>query len=937
MTNTLDPAVLEEIAREARQCFLEEDAPEYLEVLRHGLEQVEQGAAPDYKALMRAAHSVKGGAGIAQMPSLSTLAHSIEDLLEAWNGGKIQDVDSASILMQQGIEELAYMLDSARSSEMVTANPDLLAALEEFRVSLQEHQTLSGQGNAAQELSPARIGLVLSTLQSDLESCILRFEELLAVSHDPMEIRDGMAVLTDEGILLGEAFGQPWLVELLEPIVELTHETHNEIDFPALAHSLVQKLRQKRDRVVQELESQQAQRVKAAQAEAQTQAEAKTELDAPTDTQERLQYLRLPVERVERMGSRVGELITAHERLTIQQQQLRQASINLRRLVEQVKPVRDAVQTLYDRVSTEESQDSPRSPRSRRSMSLSLAANPDAVPRTDGLNGTGDDSAESGEFDALELDRYTALHSSLQTFEELITQVQETRFDIDLVSREFAQNLSGLRGDLDRLYDDITSSRLVPFKDFAQRFVPQLNRINQRVGKKSTLQISGEDVPIDKVLLEQLQTPLTHILNNALDHGIERPAERLELDKPETATVKIDAHIEGSEVAISLKDDGRGIELLKIYQKAIERGLCPAHIPISQLSREQILNFIWQPGFSTAEQVSDISGRGVGMDIVRTQISHLRGTVDVDTQPGQGTTFTIRLPLSLSLLSLLLCRVGLRTLAIPTDTILDIMPYDDAVGLANLPGLGMGEAERSITWRGRVLPLYPLAQMLPYSDQSAESGAPHVVLVFKRSGQPIAVTVDQIVDERQLILRPFDQTVPIPSYIAGCTILGTGEVVPVIMPRFLKPVSSKHPTAQSTTLSQATRTILIAEDSTGARRSLERILTHAGFTTIPCRDGQEALLKLEQYSHDINAIVTDLEMPNVNGFELLSKVRLHSVCHSLPVVVLTSRTGDRHRQKALSLGANDYLGKPVTPVELLGCLDRLAPVETARSPLMPVL
>ena len=925
MSNTLDPAVLEAIAREAQQCFLEEDAPEYLAVLRQGLEQIELGTTPDYKALMRAAHSVKGGAGIAQMPSLSALAHSIEDLLEAWNAGQIQDIDSASILMQQGIEELAYMLESARSSqsEFIEANPNLLAALAEFHTSLQQNHAQSTTRDDPPELSSARVQLVLSTLKSDLESCLVRFEELIAVSKDPMEIRDGMAVLTDEGILLGEAFGQPWLVDLLEPIVELTHETHNEIDFPALAQSLVQKLRQKRDHVVAQLESQQADRERVAQEEAQVRNAIEQDTSVQIESQERLQYLRLPVERIERMGSRVGELITAHERLTIQQQQLRQASLNLRRLVEQVKPVRDAVQTLYDRVSTEESQTNTRSVRV-------------GSPNQAAINEEGEvlETDENTEFDALELDRYTALHSSLQTFEELITQVQETRFDIDLVSREFAQNLSGLRGDLDRLYDDITTSRLVPFKDFAQRFVPQLNRINQRVGKQSTLQIGGEDVPIDKVLLEQLQTPITHILNNALDHGIELPGERVALDKPAMATIQIEAQIEGSEVAISLKDDGRGIDLQQIYQKAIERGLCPAHVPISQLAREQILNFIWQPGFSTAEQVSDISGRGVGMDIVRTQVAQLRGTVEVDTQPGQGTMFTIRLPLSLSLLSLLLCRVGLRTIAIPTDTILDIMPYDDAVGLTNIPGFGNSETERSITWRGRVLPLYPLSQMLPYSNQSAESRSPRVVLVFKRSGAPIAVTIDEIVDERQLILRPFDRTVPVPPYVAGCTILGTGEVVPVVMPRFLIPSAQNHRAIQGTTLSQATRTILIAEDSTGARRSLERILTHAGFTTIPCRDGQEALLKLDQHSREINAIVTDLEMPNVNGFELLSKVRSHSLCHSLPVVVLTSRTGDRHRQKALSLGANDYLGKPVTPVELLGCLDRLTPIEDARSPLM---
>ncbi|MGD1902907.1 MAG: response regulator [Geitlerinemataceae cyanobacterium] len=919
MSHLLDPSVLAEIAREAQQCFLEEDAPEYLSMLRQGLRRIERGETPDYKTLMRAAHSIKGGAGIAQMPKLSGLAHSIEDLLEAWNAERIEDTESASILMQQGIEELAYMLEAARTGDTdVEASPDLIAALDGFNVLLQD----GGNADAADdpEMSSARIGLALSALTSDLEGCLTRFEELLANGSDAEEIRGGMAVLVDEGILLGEAFGQPWLVELLEPIAELTEGPHDEIDFPSLGQSLIEKLREERDRHVAKLENRQAETETALNPPDGDGASAVAA--PPVETQERLQYLRLPVERVERMGSRVGELITAHERLTIQQQQLRQASQNLRRLVDRVKPVRDAIQTLYDRVSTDD-------------VAAPVRPSVSSLPNSPDTPDASEVDIEAGEFDALELDRYTALHSSLQTFEELITQVQETRFDIDLVGREFAQNLSGLRGDLDRLYDDITSSRLVPFEDFAQRFIPQLNRINQRVGKKSKLEISGEDVPIDKVLLEQLQTPITHILNNALDHGIERPGERIALDKPETATVRIDAQIEGSEVAISLEDDGRGIDLQQIYNKAVERGLCPQHVSIAQLAREQILDFIWQPGFSTAAQVSQISGRGVGMDIVRTQVSQLGGTVEVDTHPGQGTQFTIRLPLSLSLLALLLCRVGQRTVAIPTDTILDILPYDDAVGVTGLPGQ-TSATERSMTWRGRVLSLYPLASMLPYADGSAESEVSRVVLVFKRAGQPIAVTVDAIVDERELILRPFDRTVRVPPYIAGCSILGTGEVVPVLMPRFLKPDLAKRQPQQlpATSLAQTSRTVLIAEDSTGARRSLERILAHAGFTTIACRDGQEALLKLEQYRSEIDAIVTDLEMPNVNGFELLAKVRAHSVWHSLPVVVLTSRTGDRHRQKALSLGANDYLGKPVTPPELLGCLDRLAPSAVIRSTLV---
>ncbi|MBE9042257.1 response regulator, partial [Oscillatoriales cyanobacterium LEGE 11467] len=600
------------------------------------------------------------------------------------------------------------------------------------------------------------------------------------------------------------------------------------------------------------------------------------------------------------MGSAIGELITSHERLTLQQQQLKQASGNLRRLVEQVKPVRDRVQSFYDRMSTTSS-----------------------GTQTNG-------SSETSEFDALEMDRYTALHSSLQTFEELITQVQETRVDIDLVSRELGQDLGQVRLDLSQLYSDVTISRLVPFKTFAQRFLPQLRRNAQHCGKKAELKVSGENVLVDKVLLEQLQTPLTHVLNNALDHGIEKPAERRVLEKSETAQIFLGAKTEGSEVAITFADDGRGIDLTQIYQMAVEQGLCPPDVPMSQLPRERILNFIFQPGFSTAAAVSDISGRGVGMDIVRTQVRQLRGSIDVETLPGRGTTFTIRLPLSMSLLSLLLCQASGRLLAIPADTVLDVIPYDDVSNIGPhqwpLDGALNEIDESSISWRGQVLPLLPLMAMLPYDRLPAVSSTSKVVLVLKGASTPIAATVDAIVDERQLILKSFDDTIPIPSYIGGCTILGTGEVVPVILPRFLKPIEGRPMVTTPVPMTvHGSRMILVVEDSTGARRSLERILTHAGFAVIPCRNGQEALKKLEQRQGLVDLVISDVEMPVLNGFDLLGRIRTHSTWYTIPVVMLTSRTGDRHRQKAMSLGANAYLGKPVTPTELLSGIESLLP------------
>ena len=624
---------------------------------------------------------------------------------------------------------------------------------------------------------------------------------------------------------------------------------------------------------------------------------------------------------MELMGSLVGELIVSHERLTLQQRQLRQASQTLRRIVQQVKPVRDDVQTLYDRLSTLDHPSHPQAP-----------------------------SEETGEFDLLELDRYTALHSSLQTFEELIAQVQETRLDIDIVSRELAQDLGQVRRDLDHLYDEVTTSRLVPFKVFAERFIPQLERLNRRCQKASRLEISGENVLVDRILLEQLQTPLTHVLNNALDHGIEAPEDRRLLGKPDLAQIHLGARTEGSEVVITIADDGRGINLESIYRKAVEQGVLEAGVSMNQLPRETLLNLIFEPSFSTADAVSDISGRGVGMDVVRTQVRQLRGTVEVDTIPSKGTTFTVRLPLSLNLLSVLLCQIGQQLVAIPSDTVLDLLPYDDAVGVGQLlvtsdpltpgwvsPNTGERPGERleqSMTWRGQVLSLFPLWELLPYSSGGTMSHRPRVVLVLRGAMEPLAVVIDRIVDERPLILKPFDDTVAIPPYLAGCAILGTGEAVPTILPRFLKGrLTTQDRVAASPQVGRSpgrdVPTILIAEDSTGARRSLERILSSAGFAVVPCRDGQEAWKKLEQRQGQVDMLVTDIEMPILNGFDLLARIRAHGSWYGLPTIVLTSRTGDRHRQKAESLGANSYLGKPVAPAELLATIEDIL---TAWSP-----
>jgi chemotaxis protein histidine kinase CheA/ActR/RegA family two-component response regulator len=895
MSFELNPAILESITQEARQCFLEEDAPGYLDVLQIGIKQIAQNKPPNYKALMRAAHSIKGGAGVAQMSELSGLAHQLEDLLEAGQQHRIADRQLAATLLQQGLEELAYLLGVARDTgEIVAPEANLMAAIAQLNAQCRTAQRpLEPE---LKSLSPARIQLVRTALESDLEACLQRIEKLLVQPVEDAEKTQALHLLAEEGTLLGEAYQLPWLIATVAKITDLLETPPPNASIDEIAKLSIGELRHRRKQYLQQVQSANA-------TDATPRSPGKLTAPQPlANTQ-----LRIPLQRLDEMGSSVSELLIAHERLIVQQQLLKQASQSLRRVVEQVKPARDRVQSLYDRSST--------------------------------LNSAG---SIEGEFDPIELDRYTALHSSLQTFEELITQVQEARVDLDLIGREFGRDLTQIRQNLAYLYEEITTSRLVPFKLFAQRFVPQLRHNAKRSGKKVELKVSGENVLVDKVLLEQLQTPLTQILNNAIAHGIETPAERSLLDKPETAQLFLGAKTEAGEVAITFADDGRGIDLKQVYQKALDRGLCPPHVAMNQLPRQSLLNLIFQPGFSTAEQVSDLSGRGVGMDIVRQKIQQLRGSIDVETMPGQGTTFTIRLPLSMSLLSLLLCRVAEQTIAIPADTVLDVIPLLDAADLGNwgakaseavipepyhrsVEGSGRNGADTAIPWRGQMLPLSPLLSMLPYPERAIGTSQPRVVLVLKGNSGPIAVTVDRIADERQLILKSFDDTVVVPPYVAGCTVLGTGEAVPVILPRFLKSVEPLVSLPVSRSHTSASRTILVAEDSTGARRSLERILAHAGYRVVACRDGQKAIEQLQVHAGAIDLVISDVEMPVLNGFELLGKIRSHPVWYTLPVVMLTSRMGDRHHQKAISLGANAYLGKPVTPTELLAGIENLLP------------
>ena len=988
MSSQLDPAILAAITAEARQCFLDEDAPEYIEMLSSG---IADRAQPDFNALLRAAHSLKGGAGLASLSSLQQLAHKLEDVLVGLQQNKVDEIELAWALVENSIDEIGFVVSQAHNVDEAIANPDLIVALESLmgESTPSETEVSSGEDNndfirstlteeleesfaVIEELEldtePELIKPLLSSfadecmfvsetlslpwlgeavapideaLASDFIEALLIAKDIVnqlrtkiaeylnnldastaefsqpeanqdlvvnalevdleelcqAIADLPMDtseevIQQAAAGFANECLFMSETLSLPWLAEAVAPIEELLNEC-DSFEVLLTIQQLAGEIRQQRDTYLEnelgasvELEEGlfalgKDEDTASLSIASQTISPEKTiKKVAETQKPAANTQVKISLERLEGMTNNIEELILSQSRISRQHRVLNQANRRLHRLTRQFEPIREQIQNLYNQ------------------LAITSAQSSNSTDKYD------------QDFDSLEMDRYSDLHTSLQSFQELMLQIQETRTDIDFIDRQLSENLSDSNKNLDTLYSKVTDSRLVPFDTLAKRFIPQIRGLSQRFDKAVELKIEGKNTLIDQILLEQLQTPLTHLLNNAFDHGIESKYDRLAAQKPEQATIFLSAKLQNNQLVITIQDDGGGINPQKVFQRAKERGICSAEQTIEDFNPDEIVNWIFEPDFSTAAEVSDISGRGMGLDIVLSLIRQLRGQLSVTTDVGIGSTFRIDLPLNLSLQSLMLIQLQNRLIAIPHTSILEILPERE---------LDFTDAQKNyINWHNKTIPVAPVSDLFPCPRKPLQVTQVQVCIVLQTAVQPLAILVDAIAGEDKLIIKPFDETVPVPTYIVGCTILGTGEVIPVILPQAIvkQTPSSVGETKTTVTVPQTIPTVLIAEDSVATRRMLEKVLVAAGYQVIVCRDGQEALERLEQ-GGQIDLILSDVEMPRLNGFELLEKARAQPAFKNTPIVMATSRTGDRHRQKAESLGATDYLGKPVQPQQLI--------------------
>ncbi|WP_107669219.1 response regulator [Cyanothece sp. BG0011] len=870
----LDDITLAEMTKEARQCFLDEDAPEYIFILKTEIEKGYEKA--DFTELLRAAHSLKGGAGIAQLSSIMELSHGFEDVLEILQKQSHSQKKEGWKLLEWAVKEISLLLHEAQGQKDIFADGNLLKALADFST-LATHQNLRAISHQDAQENPS-LQLVI---QKELERCFSTIEPLSS-DHLPKNIETILFDFYQECLLLGETLELPWLVEKIEPLKDLFHEVPSAY-LLEIIQPLIIELRKKSKTCLSSSEV----KFKSSLNQQENKININNFFPNSQEDFSSSSNLRIPLERLEVITNEVEELLVTRERLRLRQQQLSQVTRKIRDISRQLNPIQEQVQNFYNQLAI--------------------------APLSNDIN-------ES--FDNLELDHYTEIHSSLQTFQELMLQFQENYADLNFINQDISDNLDVFDSNIDALYSNVTQCRLVPFKTIANRFFPQIESLNNRYEKLVDLLVKGENVLMDKILLEQLQTPLSHLINNALSHGIESPSERLSNGKSERAKIELSASIDHHQLQIIVKDDGQGIDLYKVYQKAKQKGLVSSKLTFDKLSQDSILEWIFHPNFSTVETTSELSGRGVGLDIVRNKIQKLRGTINVNSEMNKGTTFILNIPLNLNFMSLFLIKWQHNLFALPTSSVLETIPLSELVW--NHPDFSQ------IIWRDQSIPVLHLSELLSHQNRCDLSVKSQVGLILEGVSSPFLVMVDSLISEEQLLVKSFDETVIVPNYLLGCTILGSGEIVPVILPQTLAIFSEtkSNLSAKKQRLQSFNKgTILIAEDSVATRRLLEKILDKVGFNVILCRDGQEALEKLELHQRGIDLIISDIEMPRLNGFELLKTIRSHSDFAHIPVIMVTSRTGQHHRQEGTTLGANAYLGKPILAKSLLKTIESFLTVE----------
>jgi chemotaxis family two-component system sensor histidine kinase/response regulator PixL len=985
--------------------FLDE-AQEYLETLESQLLGIAQGIdSARINETLRAAHSVKGGAALMGLETLSVLAHRLEDALKVLKIQR-QTVELDATLESQLLAAVDRMGQVMRHHRQQLSNADpTLSAIDPGWLQENVYPIFDGlrerlgeptEEDAHSLLTPEEDQAILPLIfQGEVEGCLERLAGVLEEASPCL--REEVQIMAQELAGLGEmlqlspftqlcqAIGtqmQTITEEQLIPTAQAALDTWRQVQALVLAGELdaiPTSFTGSPDAPLPPLSAEQIHQAAVAwQSDAESPLEvdsaaldvAATDFQLPDFTQIGQQSLtdtsdfdddfyfeteqpaatddslgalfgveepspagtaspaetkaeaggtvRVPVQQINQLSDLFGELIIERNRLDVEVRRLRSLLTTMQTRMRTLDSVNSDLRSAYDRVATQ-----------RHSHRLSgttseAAMNPPATPG----------------FDVLELDRYGDVHVPFREIIETIVQLQEVGDDIDLSLDSTEQTTRGLRKTSRQLQKYLTQLRMRPLADIFNRFPRALREMSLQYDKPVELQVKGESTLVDRHVLEALQDPLMHILRNCFDHGIEEANTRQQRGKPATGTITLSARQQNSRTVITIQDDGGGIPLEQIRERAIAMGLDSTLVAAA--SQQDLLSLIFEPGFSTAREVTSLSGRGVGMDVVRSKLKEIRGEIQVDTEAGRGTTFTLSIPYTLSVTRVLIVESrGLR-MAFPIDAV------EEMFSLAAEHVLSTAGKD-SFEWHGELVQLVRLADWLhfhcPVSLESPDImpaiAAPTVLLV-PYNQRLVGIQVERCWGEQEVALRRVVGNLPMPVGFNSCTILGDGQVVPLVaVPELLYWIASCEANGESPAVdpilptylpvgsdpdsaAPASRkpTVLLVDDSINVRRFIALTLEKAGYQVAQAKDGQDALDKLTA-GLAVEAIICDVEMPRLDGYGFLSQLKAQAQHQHVPVAMLTSRSSPKHRQMAMKLGAAAYFTKPYNEQTLLQTLEDL--------------
>jgi two-component system, chemotaxis family, sensor histidine kinase and response regulator PixL len=956
--------------QQIRLNFLDE-AEEYFNLMESNLLGLADTAIDAQKVdlVLRAAHSIKGGAAMMSFNTLSQVAHRLEDffkILRVRYAGETVSVEVETLLLQS-LDYLRHLASSNRQElstvDLLVKNqqPEILrdrlkAIFEQLRSHLGDLEV--GDENALlsqnEDFDPAvlifeeGVDEVLERFESQLSALSLSelAEELSATAQELIGFgnmanldpfvqlcesiqQQAVSISPPEIISLAEQALKTWRrsyalvlrgsIEKLPSYLEVATQNFDNIinlenqeffqefledaalkeDFEALALNTL------------ELNGLQSAFDLGGTEETPTTTQAETaksttspvppvSIESPSALQVE-KMVRVPVSQLKQFNTLFEQLVLNRNSIGLRLEQLQNVVALMSQRMLQMGHSNTQLKQWYDRASIEGL----------------LSEKEQLVSATVNLG-----TKQQDRFDSLEMDRYSDIHLICQEQIETIVQLQEVATDISLGVQEVNQSVRDLYYTTRSMQGNVTRTQMLPFTEAVKRFPRVIRDLNLQFNKKVDLKILGETTLLDRSVIEALSDPLMHLLRNSFDHGIEDSQTRIAAGKPELGTITIQANNLGTYSIITLTDDGGGISLDKIRDRLRQMGLTQAEI--AQLSETELLNFIFEPGFSTAEKVTELSGRGVGMDVVRTNLEEIRGDVRINTEPGKGTTFILRIPFTLSILRVAIVEQGEFIFAIPADSMKELIAVEPELMLSSVK-------ERHITWNQTEIPLIEIEKVLSYNASRhtlSLTGNPiinqTITLVVGNNNSFAALKLSRFWNEQESTIRTIDSPIPLPPGVISSVVFGDGKVIPLIDPLALvtKSLSDRLTEARSgldvTEISHlpTVKTILVVDDSINVRRYLSLTLEKAGYRVEQAKDGREAVDKLLE-GLVVQAVICDVEMPRLDGYGVLEEIKERPEFSNLPIAMLTSRNNEKHRKLAFNLGAAAYFSKPYNEQELL--------------------